>query len=265
MNNQIESVLLYISSHFRENIKLHSIAEQAHLSKYHFHRLFVRTYGYTPQYYLEKVRLEHAAHYMIVNSQARMTEVAFECGFSSPACFSRAFKKFFSTSPSSYRANHILPEVRIKKEYSIPIQYISAKTIHVQKVSLENSQLSNVLQALSANDNSPAHAIGFFLDVPVHTPLEDCRYFIGTENHNGKNVSSRNVLTMPAGYYVSIRVEGTFSELKPKLTTLRESILSSGFQIDSLIGYEKIPLRNLGQKVDYFKTERELFVKVKRI
>lgn len=265
MNKQIESALLYISNHFRENIKLDTIAGQVGLSKYHFHRLFVKVYGYTPQNYLEKVRLEHAAHYMIVNSQAPMTEVAFECGFSSPACFSRAFKKFFSTSPSAYRVSHKLPEVRVRKKYAIPIQYLPAKTIPVQKVSLHKSDLSKALHKLSTGDHSSIHAIGFFLDIPVHTPLPDCRYYIGTENHTGKNSSSRNVLTMPGGYYVSVKIKGSFSHLKHTLTELRKKIYSSGYQIDSLTGYEKIPLNRNEQKADYFKTERELFIKVKRI
>ncbi|VAW14107.1 hypothetical protein MNBD_BACTEROID03-1324, partial [hydrothermal vent metagenome] len=42
------------------------IAEQTGLSKYHFHRLFVKENKCTPQVYLEKLRLEHASHFMIL-------------------------------------------------------------------------------------------------------------------------------------------------------------------------------------------------------
>src|SRR5690606_20291821 len=94
-----EPILLYISKHFRENIKLQSFAEQIGLSKYHFHRLFVKAYGITPQNYLEKVRLEHAAHFMIVNQEVPITDVAFESGFSSSPSFTRAYKKYYSFSP----------------------------------------------------------------------------------------------------------------------------------------------------------------------
>lgn len=265
MSNQIESALLYISNHFRENIKLDSIAEQVGLSKFHFHRLFVKQYGYTPQYYLEKVRLEHAAHFMIVNSESPLIEVAFECGFSSPACFSRGFKKFFSISPSSYRSHYKLPEVEVKNKKTITIQYLKPQTIVVQKVSLHNSELCKVLHKFSEVGNSSTHAIGFFLDVPFHTPIPDCRYYIGKENHSAKNSSSRNTLTMPGGYYVSVKLRGDFTQFKPKLSNLRERILNSGYQIDSLIGYEKIPLKISEQKLDYFEIERELFIKVRRI
>lgn len=261
---RVELARLYIATHFKENIRLSSIARQAGLSKHHFHRLFSRSFGYTPQVYLEKTRLEYAAHFIVVHDHLPMTEVSFECGFSSPAVFSRAFKKYYSTSPSAYRRKYALsdPVEKPQGRASVSIQYLASKTVHVQKVKLQDPWLSD---ALSGMANAASCAIGFFLDVPSHVPLEDCRYYAGAEctGRSGKG-SSASVLTMPAGYYVSARVSGSFEEFNLTLYDLREKIYGAGYRIDSLIGYERIPLDNPGT-FRYFETERELFIKVCRI
>ena len=266
MNQQTELALLFISIHFRENIKLDAIAESVGLSIYHFHRLFVREQGRTPQQYIEKVRLEHASHFMVLYPHLQLTEVAFECGYSSPACFSRAFKKFYSLSPSAYRSKHGLPEPEMRREgnCSIAIRYLPSIRAEVQKVNLDGPALSDSCQKLSARHHSPTHAIGFFLDVPAHKPLGDCRYYLGTESLPGSSGSTKNILIMPAGYYTTINIKGAFDQMTGSLYNLWERIMASGYVIDSLTGYEKIPLTSNQATFDYFLADRELFIKVRR-
>ena len=266
MKQQTEPALLFISTHFREDIKLDAIAEGVGLSKYHFHRLFVREQGCTPQQYLEKVRLEHAAHFMKLYPHLHMTEVAFECGYSSPACFSRAFKKFYFLSPSAYRSKFDPPEFEKgdKSSCHIAIRYLPSISVEVQKVKLDGPALSGACQKLAARHPAETHAMGFFLDVPAHKPLEDCRYYLGTESQPGNQGSAKNVLIMPAGYYTSIKQQGPFDQMTDSLYSLWKKLLASGYVIDSMTGYERIPLTTNMATFDYFMADRELFVKIRR-
>ncbi len=237
------------------------IAEQTGLSKYHFHRLFVKENNCTPQVYLEKLRLEHASHFMILFPKISLIEVAFECGYSSPACFSRAFKKYYSTSPSKYRIQKSILKTATKEKNRISVQYLPTKTIEVQKVRLIEKELSQAYKSLFEQSNS-SETIGFYLDMPFHIPPEKCRHYIGINQSVPKNIS--DVLTMPAGYYTSMSIVGNFSTLKEKLYNLRSQIENSGYTIDSIIGYEKILLPKEILDFDYFQIERELLIKIKR-
>lgn len=265
-NPHIESALFFVSTRFKEEIDLDSIASSSGLSKYHFHRIFVERQGCTPRSYVEKVRLEHAAHFMIVYADISLTEVAFESGFSSPSCFSRAFRKYFSVSPSGYREKYRLPVAETVPEASgkIPVRYLSSIMVNVKRAELTDPAFSEKILNLRETDAASSLAFGFFLDIPGHLPLNECRYYIGTGASRSIPSHSGDVLTMPSGYYTTVKITGTFENFTDKLYKVREGIYQSGYVIDSLMGYEIIPLSEVSETYGYFQLERELFIKIRR-
>lgn len=66
-------------------------------------RLFRKNTGLAPGAYLASLRLERAAELLRNNPELSVTEVAFHCGFSDSAYFSRAFRKKYAASPREYR------------------------------------------------------------------------------------------------------------------------------------------------------------------
>jgi AraC-like DNA-binding protein len=83
-------------------LNLDQIASQAGFSRYHFIRLFRRTYGITPHQYLMQRRIEQAQA-LLASSDLPITEICFEVGFRSLGSFSALFHRYTGHSPSAHR------------------------------------------------------------------------------------------------------------------------------------------------------------------
>lgn len=60
--------------------------------------------GITTQQYVMRIRMEQARLLLTGHPDKPVSEVAYECGFSDPASFSRAFRGTFGVSPTQYRS-----------------------------------------------------------------------------------------------------------------------------------------------------------------
>lgn len=99
-------VVDYIQGHLNETLELERVAAVACFSPFHFHRLFAAWMGETLQAFVHRLRLERAAHILIFSTKS-ISEIALECGFSSPGTFARAFKAAFGQPASEYRKSKI--------------------------------------------------------------------------------------------------------------------------------------------------------------
>ena len=61
----IISSILFARNHYHEEIGPDEMADAAHLSRYHFSRLFKQTTGITPIQYLTKLRIQKRPSYCI--------------------------------------------------------------------------------------------------------------------------------------------------------------------------------------------------------
>ena len=62
--------------------------------------------GTTPSAFILKKRLERAADHLLTDSEATITDVAFEYGFNDSAYFSRCFRQQFGAAPREWRLRH---------------------------------------------------------------------------------------------------------------------------------------------------------------
>jgi AraC-like DNA-binding protein len=99
---RVTAVVREIECRPGDDHSLHSMAAAAGLSPYHFLRTFRQTTGATPHQYLLRTRLRQAAT-RLVTGDAKVIDVALDCGFDDVSNFNRAFRAEFGRSPRAYR------------------------------------------------------------------------------------------------------------------------------------------------------------------
>lgn len=100
---RINRIINYIQQNPEKDLSLQSLSKIASFSPYHFHRIFTAIVGENPNEYVRRERVERAAKILMHNSHLALTEVALQCGFSSSATFSRAFKERFAVTATFFR------------------------------------------------------------------------------------------------------------------------------------------------------------------
>ena len=81
-------------------------AQMTNLSLSSFKREFKKNYNDSPANYIRNKKLEKAADLLLI-SEERITDIAFDCGFNDLANFSTLFHDKFNCTPSAYRLNQI--------------------------------------------------------------------------------------------------------------------------------------------------------------
>lgn len=103
----VSEMLQYMEGAYNQNISLDLLASAFHLSKQWLILRFKKEMNITPMMYLNHFRMKKAKE-LLLQSELRVGEVAFACGFETPYYFTNAFKKQFGISPSAWRKNMIL-------------------------------------------------------------------------------------------------------------------------------------------------------------
>jgi len=85
-----------------ENLSLNEVAHAVNTSTFHFCKMFKRATGMTFTEYLSFVRVAKSKQ-LLANPQKRISEVAYEAGFSSLTHFNRMFRRITGQSPTAYR------------------------------------------------------------------------------------------------------------------------------------------------------------------
>ncbi|MFN7101339.1 MAG: helix-turn-helix domain-containing protein [Pseudorhizobium sp.] len=85
-----------------EDISLDELAAEAHLSPFHFARMFKQSVGVPPRVYLTRLRMEKACK-LLEDTDLAITDIAQEVGYSSNQVLARVFLKHQGVSPSDYR------------------------------------------------------------------------------------------------------------------------------------------------------------------
>jgi AraC family transcriptional regulator len=91
----------YIHAHLDHNIALADLADAAHLSEFHFARLFRQTTGLPPHQFVIHQRVERAKQ-LIAEGRLSLAQVAFEVGFSDQSQLTRHFKRLVGVTPKRF-------------------------------------------------------------------------------------------------------------------------------------------------------------------
>jgi AraC family transcriptional regulator len=142
--SRIHRVIDYIEANIAQDLTLEGLASVASFSRFHFHRIFRALVGETLNQYVTRLRLEKAATLLISNPKTSVTEIAFDCGFSSSAAFARAFKEAFGMSATEFRSKQPFKESKNSKTNSKDSQILG-------KIGKEYSELSFYIDGQTNN------------------------------------------------------------------------------------------------------------------
>jgi AraC family transcriptional regulator len=251
----IDHILHYIERHFDKELPLQTLADQAHYSAYHFHRLFKQQVGEAPKQYLLRLRLEKATKELIFFPDKSVYAIAIDAGFSSHPVFARAFRNKYGFTAEQYRKQAmkvirerteiISPDVQ---QYAVTVRRIERFTIACELTLL--GQEENIMQAFrrlqgwaGARELSGRHPeyYGVFLDSPFTTSLEKCRYLAAIRIHQaaaGKECRELGGMTV-----AEIPVMGNYDVLTNYALYVKQRwIPDSGYEIiPGVSGFEAFP------------------------
>ena len=236
---RIDRVIDYLRGNLDRPVKLAELANVACFSEFHFHRIFRAVSGETLNNFTNRLRLEKAARLLRYSEQS-LTDIALDCGFSSPATFSRAFRSGSDTSPSQFRKSGEIKKSKIckelfpKDEYGLamsaeekraafPVRLIDLPERQVAYIRVTNAfELDRVLAALktviewakSQNILSQGILFGMTVDDPDVTPKHLYRYEVCLATSLPfECMEGMSKLKLPAMRYAAITVSGNIHKV----------------------------------------------------
>jgi len=100
--NELDKAILFIEAGLKTKLILEDIAEQANMSAWHFHRVFLASTGITVGEYIRKRRMSEASKELVFTSKP-IKQLAGEYQYESQAAFTRSFSSVYNISPGKLR------------------------------------------------------------------------------------------------------------------------------------------------------------------
>lgn len=124
---KIAMAIDYIEANLTKKIDLDMVAEAAHYSKYHLHRMFSRTLGMTPHDYQRRRQLTEAAKLLVFSTKS-ILDIALLSGYESQQAFHSVFKSMYKLPPNKYRENEKFYPLQLKFVLEGSFQMLSRDT-----------------------------------------------------------------------------------------------------------------------------------------
>ena len=262
---RINRVIDYLRANLDHQVKLEELAKVACFSEFHFHRVFSAVSGETLNHFTNRLRLEKAARLLRYSGQS-LTDIALNCGFSSSATFSRAFRSGYETSPSQFRKSgqikkskickelywaqeYLLPMSAEEKRAAFPVRLIDVPERQVAYIRVTNAfEMDRVLAALgtliewakSQDIFSQGTLFGMSVDDPHVTPKHLYRYEVCLASSLPfKCMEGISTLKMPAMRYAATRVSGDIRKVTTATDYLfRGWLINSDYEPEHAPGLE---------------------------
>jgi AraC family transcriptional regulator len=101
--NKLRTAVEYIEAHLDSELTIDDLAAVAHLSPYHFARMFKASTGLPPHQYVIARRVDRAKRLLRGGDELSLAQVAARAGFWDQGHFTRHFKRLFGVTPKQFR------------------------------------------------------------------------------------------------------------------------------------------------------------------
>ena len=259
---RLTTVMEYIFTHLDTELDVNTLAEIAHMSPYHFHRIYREMANETVNGTVRRLRLQQAAAELI-RSELPISGIAQKLSYGSIEAFSRAFTKVFGVSPSDYRESHRsktieeIPFVAMlpihKKVYPTmyDINIIEQSSLRLMAYDHKGDYMNigSVFEKLflfaQSNGllNETSRSIGVYYDDPQSVEVDNLRSQAGLTISDDIQLSgddAPNVVNIPSGKCVSLLFTGPYAELeKPYNWLFGEWFPNSGYEAADFPPFEE--------------------------
>lgn len=152
-------LLIDVQQNLDRDLDLRSLALKYGYSPFHFQRIFSAVVGETPKKYVERLRVEKAAYKLQITDEP-ILELCLSVGFKNHETFTRAFRRYFGSTPRDCRKNAKVLQVR-RLEANRSFRGDGCCLSEVKVESLRSMHLLSVLH------------VGAYSDIPAAFTKED--------------------------------------------------------------------------------------------
>lgn len=156
----IQQSLDYIEENLRTKITAAELAEMAHISLFHYYRLFQQATGLPVMQYILRRRLLHGVY--AINKGSSKIDAALTYGFDTYAGFYKAFCREFGSTPSEF-----LKSCRARRPYRIDLTKEEHMTVTHKKAAqilknwnLDSETITDIYYDGTGNKNDSACYVG---------------------------------------------------------------------------------------------------------
>jgi len=276
--DRMHRVTEYIDRHLDQFLDLETLADVAHFSAFHFHRLFSALMGETLGAYLRRRRCEVAATRLAAQPKLAILQIALGVGFGSAEAFTHAFNARFGCSPTTWRLQQSAQRTNSNSDQanSKPDQAQQSEARKNGVPNLTHAETPMIVEVIERKPTQIAYLrhvgpygepIGAFWQTRVYpwmvthglvgqprygishddpnvTAPEQCRYDAGCEIPAHLLVGAdAHRTTIPGGKYAALNFKGVVAEFEPAWEALlRDWLPSSGLQLDNRPMFEYYPI-----------------------
>lgn len=269
---RILKVLIYIQNHLDDDLSLEKLAEIAHFSPYHFHRIFTGLKGESVQNHVRRLRLERAAK-DLCQTDLPLTRISERAGYETQQSFHRAFQRAFNMTPITCKEDYKKKLLKIK--HSDEIATITARESTVQLIDFPATEVAFVRQVGNLNNalnswmklaseigvtkifNTNIKKISIFYDSPDLTPSDKQRYDACITIESLKNIQAKGELgiqTLYGGKYALITHKGDINRIEETYKYLFAVWLpNSGFEpadAPNFMHHRKVPFETKPEELE---------------
>lgn len=195
-DHRISQILNYIYANYRDTVSLTEIAEKVYMTPSSLSRFFKKETGESFVQYVKRIRLQRTADELI-NTQAPISRIAVDQGFSNPSAMNKDFRESFGITPTEYREQHAAEEGRRKSDR-------------------EKNRLSKIIYEKENNEEEPEPRKRFRIDTRNQEEYHQWRnlilnagaaYMLDTANMRGQLIALKEKLE-----FEYLRIWGIFTE-----------------------------------------------------
>ena len=262
---RLHRVVDYIDAHLDAELTLAELAEVAHFSAFHFHRLFTAWMGETLGEYTRRRRLQVAAMRLTAQPRVPVFEIALSVGFGSNEAFAHAFRERFGVSATTWRrdaasrpsnadqamrkpdqaessavdddgrfSDRESPRMEVKLIDRQPARIVYLRYVGPYGPPLGRFWKSRVVPWVAERGLHRREMYSISYDNPDVTAADQCRCDVGVAVDEGfVAMGDEAIMTIPGGRYATTRFFGTPDEIPvPWRWMMREWLPASSLQLD---------------------------------